>query len=182
MAESIMQMLARRRPELVRAEAAVIEGVVIPPSRPPAEHDPATAVPPDLGGKQPVQAMLAKLKLPRLRKQEDPEYGGHLTPADGKLAPPCGGCRNEPRHKAVWTRSAWQVELVPAAVAAGFPGVLELCGSHVRLVPVDLIEVRRRWGRGGWVLVREAENEPRQAEVATVVQPNQTLEVSGHYG
>jgi hypothetical protein len=75
-----------------------------------------------------------------------------------------------------------QVELWPWAVAAGFPAVLELCGSHVRQVPAELIAVCRRWEPGGWVLIRDAANEARPAEARGVVQPNRTLSLSGRYG
>jgi len=179
MAEGIGRMLARQRPGLALPDARVVEGVVIPPSRLPVERDPATVVPPDLDGKQPLRA---RLKLPGQRRQPEPEHGGHVVPRDGKLAPPCGACRNEPRRAATWTAASWQVELWPWAVAAGFPGVLELCGNHVRQVPAELIAVRRRWERGGWVLIRDAANEARRPGPRAMVQPNRTLSLSGRYG
>jgi hypothetical protein len=178
MAEGIGRMLARHRPGSALPDALVVDGVVIPPSRLPAERDPATALPPDLDGKQPQRA---RLKLPGQRRQPAPEHGSSVVPRDGKFAPPCGACRNEPRRAATWMAASSQVELWPWAVAAGFPAVLELCGNHVRQVPAELIAVRRRWERGGWVLIRDAPNGARQ-EARGVAQPNRTLVLSGRYG
>jgi len=79
---------------------------------------------------------------------------GTRPPAPGQIpAPTCRGCRAEPRRAARWSRAAWQLELSPEAVSAGLPGVLELCGSHVRHVPREAIVVLRRWQAGRWLLV-----------------------------
>jgi len=176
MAEDIGRMLARR--QAARPDEAVLTGTVIPPSRLLPERDPAASAPPGLDGKKPLRA---KLKLPgRWERQPDPGYGGHLVPQDAKLAPPCGGCRNGERRAPTWTRASWRLELTAAAVAEGFPAVLDLCGNHVRQVPAELVAVRRRWGRGGWVLAREAP--AVNGAPVTMVRPNETIALSGYYG
>jgi hypothetical protein len=172
MAEGVSGMLARRRPGSALPDAYGVEGVVIPPSR-----GPAAAPPPDLDGKQPLRA---RLKQPGQRHQPELELGDHVVPRDGKLAPPCGACRSEPRRSPEWTRAAWQVELTAAAVATGLPGVLELCGKHVRQVPAELVSVRRLWQRGAWLLTRE--DPAVDGMPAPMVQPNKTIALSGIYG
>jgi hypothetical protein len=49
-------------------------------------------------------------------------------------------------------------------------------------VPGELIAVRRRWERGGWVLIRDAANEARQLGPRAAVQQNRTQSLSGRYG
>jgi hypothetical protein len=49
-------------------------------------------------------------------------------------------------------------------------------------VPEELIAVRRRWERGGWVLIRDAANEARQPGARAAVRQNRTLSLSGRYG
>ena len=173
----------------IAPDGEVLTGTVIPPDRSPVVRDPtAPAQPaaPDLDGKQPLRA---GPKLPKAAKsQPEHGFGQHLVPRDAKLAPPCGGCRSEARRSPVWTRAAWQVELTAAAVAAGLPGVLELCGNHVRQVPGELVAVRRRWEPGGparrtgWVLAREPATGTAPKVPAPVARPNPTIVLSGGYG
>ena len=189
MLDDLVRTVQRRQPPgRVAPDGAVLTGMVILPDRSPVVRDPAESAQregPDLDG----ELLLARVKVPKAGDSEtEPGFGQHLVPRDAKLAPPCGACRSEARRSPVWTRASWQVELTAAAIAAGLPGLLEVCGNHVRQVPAELVAVRRRWKPGGparrtgWVLARKPANGTGPKVPAPVVQPNATIALSGCYG